>query len=94
MMRTMLAMTTALTLMTGVAVAQTTTTTMTESSTAVPVPVVPVAPPTVVESTTHRTIEPNGVVTDQSRSVTSGSVMSPLGDTTTTRKSTETTTVR
>jgi hypothetical protein len=93
MTRTWLAATTALALMTGIAVAQTTeTTTTTESTSAVPV--VPVVPPTVVQSTTQRSVDPNGVVTDHTKTVTQGTTMSPYGDTTTTRRTTDTTTVR
>lgn len=93
MNKTWLAMTTALTLMAGVAAAQTMTTTTTESTTAVPVPVVPVAP-TIMETTTQRTVDTDGVVTDHSKTVTSGTTLSPFGDATTTRRTTETTTVR
>jgi hypothetical protein len=64
----------------------------TESTSAVPV--VPVVPPTVVQSTTQRSVDPNGVVTDHTKTVTQGTTMSPYGDTTTTRRTTDTTTVR
>jgi hypothetical protein len=93
MNKTWLALTTALTLMAGVASAQTMTTTTTESTTAVPVPVMPVAP-TISESTTQRTVDSDGVVTDHSKTMTSGTTISPYGDSTSTRRTTETTTVR
>jgi hypothetical protein len=93
MTKTWLAATTALALMTGIAVAQTVeTTTTTEQTSAVPV--VPVVPPAVVQSTSQRTIDANGVVTDHSKTVTQGTSVSPYGDTTTTRRTTETTSVR
>jgi hypothetical protein len=95
MIRTMLAATAALTLMTGIAVAQTseTTTTTTESTSAVPV--VPVAPipmmPSVTENSKQRTVDAFGNVTEHSRSVSQGAAVSPFGDTTVTRRTTETT---
>lgn len=92
MTRTMLAAATALVLMTGIAAAQTTETTTTTESTAVPV--VPVVPPTVIQTTRQHTVDQLGNVTDHSKTITQDSAMSPLGDTTTTRRTTETTTVR
>jgi len=85
-----LATTTALTLMTGVAVAQTASTTTTETTTAVPLPIVP---PAVVQSTHERTVDSTGV-TEHSRTVTTAPSVSPYGETTTTTRSVETTTDR
>jgi len=90
MTRIWLAATTALTLMTGVASAQSTTETTTTETTA---PIV-VPAPTVNETVSQRTIDSNGVVTDRTKTTTSGVAVSPYGDTTTTRRTTETTTVR
>jgi hypothetical protein len=98
MTRSLLAATTALTLMAGIAVAQTTETTTTTTVPApvvVPVvPVVPAAPTSVVDTMRQRTIDQNGVVTEQTRTTSQGVATSPYGDTTTTRKTTETHTVR
>jgi hypothetical protein len=95
MTRTLLAATAALTLMTGIASAQMsqTTTTTTETSA---VPVVPVAPmvmpvvPTSVENSKQRTVDSFGNVTEHSNSVSQGTAVSPFGDVTTTRRTTET----
>jgi hypothetical protein len=78
----------ALSLMAGAAMAQSTTSTTTTETTA-PAPVY-VPAPTVTETTTQRSV--NGVVTDQSKTITSP-VVTPYGDTSTIRR-TETTTVR
>jgi|HubBroStandDraft_6_1064221.scaffolds.fasta_scaffold1620569_1 hypothetical protein len=91
MTRIWFAAATALTLMTGAAVAQTTTETTTTETTA---PIVAPMPPAVSQTTSQRTIDANGVVTDHTRTTTSGTAVSPYGDTTTTRRTTETTTVR
>jgi len=95
MLKTFLAATATLTLLAGVAMAETVTTTTTETAAPVmvPVPVVP-APATVTESTTQRTVGRDGLVTDQSKTTTTGTSMSPFGDTTTTHRTTESTTVR
>jgi hypothetical protein len=79
-------------IMAGAAIAQTSTstTTSTQSTT-------PVAPPaygTSMDSTTQRTVDSNGVVIDKSKTYTTGTGIAPNGDLTTTRKSTESTTVR
>jgi hypothetical protein len=79
----------ALSLMAGAANAQSTTSTTTTETTA-PAPVY-VPAPAVTETTTQRSV--NGVVTDQSKTITSSPVVSPYGDTSTVRR-TETTTVR
>jgi hypothetical protein len=97
MTRTLLAATAALTLMTGVATAQTTTETTTTESTApvvVPVPPPVVVPPPMTQTTSERTVDANGVVTDHTRTTTSGTSVSPYGDLTTTKKTVETTTSR
>jgi len=77
-------------LMAGTAVAQTSTTTTTTQYAPVIVP----NPDAVTQSTSQRTIDGNGVVTDHTRTTTTGSAVSPYGETTTTRRTTETTTVR
>jgi hypothetical protein len=93
-----LAAATILSLTAVAAQAQTTTeTTTTQSnvpySVPVPVPVpVPVAPPAQVsQSTTQRTVDGNGVVTDHTRTVTTGTTVGPYGDTTTTRRTVDST---
>jgi hypothetical protein len=92
MTRHILVATAALTLMAGAAFAQSTTSTTTIQST-VPT-VVPMLPAPSTESTSDRTVDSNGVVTEHSKSTTSGTEVSPYGETTTTRRTTETTTVR
>jgi len=97
MTRTWLAATTALALTAGVAAAQTTTSTTTYQSDApviTPAPQIIAPAPSVTETTTQRTINSDGVETNHSKTVTSGTTMSPYGDTTTTRRTTETTTIR
>jgi hypothetical protein len=85
MTKTWLAATAALTLMTGVAAAETmTSTTTTERTFPAPAPV--------TETTTERTVENNAVV--HSKTTTVGTAVSPYGDTTTRKVTTETTTVR
>ena len=91
MYRTWLAATAIAALMTGAASAQTTTSTTTTQTTA---PVIVPIPAPVTETTTRRTVDENGVVTDHSRTITNGTAVSPYGDTTTTRRTTETTTIR
>jgi len=92
MIRTWLAAATGLALMTGVAAAQmsssSSTSTQTTTSTAVPMP------GSSSESHSQRTIDSNGVVIDKSRSNSTGVSVTPSGDVATTRKSTESTTVR
>ncbi len=97
MTRILLAATTALTLTAGVALAQTTTETTTTESTVpaytVPAPVQ--VPATVSQTTTQRTVDGDGVVTAHTKTVTSGTTLSPYGDTAiTTKKTVETTTTR
>jgi hypothetical protein len=90
MIRSWLVATTALAMMTGVAVAQTSSssTTSTHSTTAVPAPVVGQSSSTSTQRTTD-----DGVVTDKTKTYTKGTTVSPSGDTDTTRKTTNTTTV-
>jgi hypothetical protein len=90
MTRIWLAAATAFTLMAGAALAQTTTETTTTETTA---PVIVPVPPAVSQTTSQRTIDGNGVVTDHTKTSTSGTTVSPYGETTTTRRMTETTTV-
>jgi hypothetical protein len=80
----------------------TTTTTETTAPVVVPAPIVVPAPmiaPVIVqpgqsETITQRSVDSNGVQTDRTRTITTGTTVSPYGDTTTTRRTTETTTVR
>jgi hypothetical protein len=105
MIKTWLAATAALTLMTGVVAAETmTSTTTTERTVPYPAPVpvyvapVPVpglvapAPAPMTETMTERTVNSNGDV--HSKTTTVGTAVSPYGDTTTRKVTTETTTVR
>jgi hypothetical protein len=95
MTRTFVSAAAALTLMAGTALAQTTTSTTTYQTTApVVVPVPMPLPAPVSQTTTERTVDENGMTTDHSKTVTSGTTISPFGDTTTTKRTTETTTVR
>ncbi len=101
MTKTWLTATAALTLMAGMAMAETTTTTTTTERSlpyynaptpTLVAPVVPVVPAPVTETMTERTVDPNGVV--HSKTTTMGTAVTPYGDTTTRRVTTETTTVR
>ena len=91
MIRSWLIATTALAMMTGVAVAQTSSssTESTRSTTSVPSPAVSGSS----SSSSERTVDSNGVVVDQTKTYTKGTTVSPGGDTDTTRKTTNTTTV-
>jgi hypothetical protein len=98
MTKTLLAATTALTLMSGVALAQSTETTTT-TTTAAPVAVVPAvpaapAPTQVIDTMRQRTIDQNGVVREETKTTSQGVAATPYGDTTTTRQTTETHTVQ
>ena len=92
MYKTLLTALAVLPLISGIAVAQTTTstTTSTQSTT---VPVAPLVGATSTSSS-QRTVDSMGVVTDKSQSTMTGTSVSPSGDTSTTRKSTETTITR
>jgi hypothetical protein len=93
MTRLWLAAPAALTLIAGAAMAQTSSETTTTTNTYVPVaPVVPVAPPVTQRTVQQRTVDSDGNVSE--RTMTTGTTVSPYGDTTTTRRTTETTTVR
>jgi len=81
---------TGVTLTGGAALAQTITETTT---TYVPVPA-PAPPVSVSQSTTQHTVDGDGVVTDHSKTVTTGTAVSPYGETTTTRRTVESTTTR
>jgi hypothetical protein len=91
MIKSLLAATMAVTLMTGGAYAQSSssTTTTTQSTTT---PIV-AAPLVSVETSSQKITSVNGVVTDVTGQSSSGTMVSPLGDTTATRKTTETTTI-
>jgi hypothetical protein len=90
MTKTWLAAGAALALMTGGALAQTSTssTTSTESTTAAPVPVVGA----VSASSSQQTMDSNGVETDKTQTYSNGTTVTPSGDVSTTRKSSESTT--
>lgn len=92
MIRSYLAAATALAMMTGVAVAQTSSssTTSTQSTTAIPAPVYGGSS----SRETQQTTDSNGVVVDKTQTYSSGTAITPSGDLATTRKSSETTTVR
>jgi hypothetical protein len=95
MTRIWLAAPAALTLIAGAAMAQTSSETTTTTNTYVPVPVAPapVVPPPITQRTVdQRTVDSNGDVTEKTMST--GTTVGPLGETTTTRRTTETTTVR
>jgi hypothetical protein len=81
-----------LSLTAGAALAQTTTETTTTQST---IPSIPPPPPAQVsQTTTERTVDGNGIVTDHTRTVTTGTSVGPYGETTTTKRSVESTTSR
>jgi hypothetical protein len=90
MTKTWFAAAAVLVMMTGGALAQTTTssTTSTESTTAAPVPVVGV----VSSSNRQQTIDSNGVQTDKTQTYSNGTTLTPAGDVSTTRKTSESTT--
>jgi hypothetical protein len=88
MMKMLLTAAAVLTMMAGVANAQSSSTTTTTETT------VPVAPPTVVQTTREHSVDSNGAIIDHSRTVTTGTAVSPYGETTTTRRTIETTTDR
>ena len=91
MIRTWLAATTALALMTGVAVAQTSSsTTSTQSTTAAPAPVYGGSS----SSSSQQTTDSNGVQTDKTQTYTNGTTFTPSGAVSTTRKTTDSTTTQ
>lgn len=92
MIKTCLTATTILALMSGLALAQTSTTSTTTTQTTAPV-AVPM-PGATTWSTSQRTTDVDGVTTDKTRAVTTGTTIAPNGDVATTRRTTETTTTR
>jgi hypothetical protein len=89
MIKTWLAAATALALMTGGALAQTSTssTTSTQSTTAAPIPMASA----ISASRSQQTVDSNGVETDKSQTYSNGTTVSPSGDVSTTRKTTDST---
>jgi len=77
-------------IMTGAACAQTTSTTSTQTTTSMPSPIVGSS----IDSSSQRTVESNGVVTDKTKTYSAGTTITPSGDLATTKKTSETTTVR
>ncbi len=77
-------------IMTGAACAQTTSTTSTQTTTSMPSPVVGSS----IDSSSQRTVDSNGVVTDKTKTYSAGTTITPSGDLATTKKTSETTTVR
>jgi hypothetical protein len=92
MIRNWLAATTALAMMTGVAVAQTSssTTTSTQMTAPIPAPVYGGSS----SSSSQQTTDSNGVQTDKTQTYTNGTTMTPSGTMSTTRKTTDTTTTQ
>ena len=90
MTKTWLAAAAALAMMTGGALAQTTTSlpTSNQSTTATPAPVVGV----VSASRSQQTVDSNGVETDKTQTYSNGTAVTPSGDVSTTRKTSESTT--
>jgi hypothetical protein len=79
-------------MMTGMAVAQTSSSTMTstQSTPTMPVPVIGGSN----SSSSQQTTDSNGVVTDQTKTYSNGTTVTPAGNLGTTEKSTSTTTTR
>jgi len=92
MIRTCLAATTALAMMTGIAVAQTSSSTTTSTQTTAPIPA-PVYGSS-SSSSSQQTIDSNGVQTDKTQTYTNGTTVAPSGTVETTRKTTESTTTQ
>jgi hypothetical protein len=87
-----LAATAAFGIMTGVCLAQTSTSTTTSTQSAAPAYPAPYG--TTMDRSSQRTIDSNGVVIDKTKTYTTGTGIAPDGDLSTTRKTTESTTVR
>jgi hypothetical protein len=87
-----LAATAAFGIMTGVCLAQTSTSTTTSTQSAAPAYPAPYG--TTTDRSSQRTIDSNGVVIDKTKTYTTGTGIAPDGDLSTTRKTTESTTVR
>ena len=81
-------------IMTGVSLAQTASTTSTTTTTQPMLSAPTTTTGVAVDSTSQRTIDSNGVTTDKTKTYTSGTVVTPAGDLSTTSKTMETTTVR
>ncbi len=90
MTRIALAAATILSLTAGAALAQTTSETTTTQT--VPYPVVVPPPAQVSQTTTQRTVDPSGIVTDHSKTVTTGTAVGPYGETPMTKRTVESTT--
>jgi cytochrome oxidase Cu insertion factor (SCO1/SenC/PrrC family) len=88
MIRTWLMTAMALSMMTGVAAAQSSTTSTTSTQSTMPAP----APSAASVTSSRETTNSDGVVTDQTQTYTSGTVVAPTNETT--RKTTETTVTR
>jgi hypothetical protein len=87
MMKFCLAATAAFGIMTGVALAQSSTTSTTSTTATPPVYSAPAA------HSSERTVTDDGVVTDKTKTYTSGTGITPSGDLSTTHTKTNTTTV-
>jgi hypothetical protein len=94
MIRFCLAATAAFGIMTGTAFAQTSSSTSTTTSTQSAAPVLPPVYGSATDSSTQHTVDSNGVVVDKTKTSTTGAGITPGGDLTTTRKTTESTSVR
>jgi hypothetical protein len=94
MIRFCLMATAAFGIMTGAAFAQLSSSTSTTTSTQSATPALPPVYGTSMDSSTQRTVDSNGVVVDKTKTYTTGTGITPSGDLTTTRKATESTTVR
>jgi len=90
MIKFCLAATAAFGIMTGIALAQTQTLSTTRTTTTTP----PVIVGGASDSSTLHSVDSNGVVTDRTRTNSTSTTVTPSGDLGTTRKTTETTTVR
>lgn len=92
MLKTCMTATAILAMMTGLALAQTSSTSSTTTQTTAPIAAP--APAVTSWSDTQRTTTGDGVTTDSSHSAAKGTTVSPNGDVTTTRRSSDATTVR
>jgi len=92
MIRTWLAATMALAMMTGVAAAQTSSSSTTTTQTTAPV-LAPVYGGS-SSSSSQQTIDSNGVQTDKTQTYSNGTTITPSGAVSTTRKTTDSTTTQ
>jgi hypothetical protein len=90
MTKTWLAAAAALTLISGTAMAETVTTTTTQTT----APYIAPLPAPVAQTTTERVVESDGSGVVRSTTTVTGTEVNPLGETTTTRRTVETTTSR